>query len=115
MPSTILCVDDEPILLHVRSLVLQQAGFKALLAHDASEALKLFRNQHIDLVITDHLLPGSDGIQLAAQLKQINPDVPILMLSGLAEPPEGEQHIDAYMTKGAPVPEFLERVRKMVK
>src|SRR5438270_8361155 len=108
MPITILCVDDEPILLQVRAIVLRQAGFNPLLAQDATEALKIFRSQHIDLVITDHLLPDCDGTKLAAQMKQINSKVPIIMMSGLAEPPEDLHHIDAYVIKGAPVPQFLD-------
>jgi two-component system copper resistance phosphate regulon response regulator CusR len=114
VPTTILCVDDEPILLQLRAIVLRQAGFEPLLAQDATEALKIFRSQHIDLVITDHLLPDCDGSQLAAQMKQINPEIPIMMLSGLSEPPEGLQHIDAYVVKGAPVPKLLERVKGML-
>jgi CheY-like chemotaxis protein len=114
MPATILCVDDEPILLMVRGIVLEKAGYKPVLAHDASEALNLFRTQHIDLVITDHLLPDQSGTDLAAVIKEINPDVPILMISGLEEPEGGLHHIDEYMTKGAPVPKFLELVRQML-
>lgn len=115
MPATILCVDDEPILLSVRGMVLEKAGYKPVLAHDATEALNVFRTQRIDLVITDHLLPDQSGIDLAALMKKINPDVPILMISGLGEPEQGLNHIDGYMTKGAPVPQFLELVSQMLR
>ena len=114
MTAVILCVDDEPIVLKVRGLVLTQAGYEPVLANTAKEALELFASLKVDLVITDHLLPGQSGVQLAAELKRIKPEVPIMLLSGLPEPPEGLDHVDAYLTKGGSVPEFLEQVTRLL-
>ena len=92
MAAVILCIDDEPIVLMVRGLVLSQAGYQPVLANTAKEALELFASRRIDLVITDHLLPGQSGAQLAADLKRIRPDIPVMLLSGLPEPPERVVH-----------------------
>lgn len=60
---TILCVDDHERLLAIRRLVLEGA---VLTACDGDFGLQLFRDNHIDLVITDYLLPGVTGAQIAS-------------------------------------------------
>ena len=85
-----------------------------LTATTGSVGLQLFRQELIDLVITDHLLPGETGCQIAAEMKRLRPEVPVIMLSGLAEPPEGVSIVDAYLVKGMPVPEFLAVIAELL-
>jgi two-component system, OmpR family, response regulator CpxR len=59
--STILCVDDEEVALAMRGKVLEAAGYVVLEAGTASQALDLFKNHRVELVISDHLLPGTTG------------------------------------------------------
>ena len=66
--GVILCIDDEVATLALRSLVLRSAGYEVLSAADGAAALELFRGVQVDLVITDHLLPGLTGTQLAAEM-----------------------------------------------
>jgi len=113
--AVILCVDDEPILLQVRGLVLRHAGFEPVLASTADEALAIFRDRQIDLVITDHLLPDVSGTELAGQMKRMKPAVRIVMMSGAAAPAENSPFIDAFLMKGAPVPDLLSLIESMLK
>jgi DNA-binding response OmpR family regulator len=62
----------------------------------------------------DHLLPGATGAELAAHIKHHKPDIPVALLSGLTEPPEGAEYADAYLHKGMAVPEFLAAVRTLL-
>ncbi len=110
----ILCVDDEAAGLAVRSLVLKSAGYEVVSAADGAAALKLFRSVQVDLVITDHLLPGLSGTQLAAEMKRLNPAIPILLLSGLVEAPPGSEHANLVITKGMPAVEFLREVAQLI-
>ena len=110
----ILCVDDEPVGLHARSLLLSIAGYTVLTASSGKAALELFRGAHVDLVITDHWLPDITGVELAAEMKQLKPEVPIVLFSGLAELPLEDKHIDLYLTKGLMPPEFLAQVAKLL-
>jgi CheY-like chemotaxis protein len=110
----ILCVDDEPAALALRSLVLSGAGYKVLTAGDGVAALELFRCIHVDLVITDHCLPGLTGAQMAVEMKRLQPAIPIVLFSGLVEAPLGSGHADVVMTKGMPVVEFLREVAKLI-
>jgi CheY-like chemotaxis protein len=112
--SVILCVDDEPNLLKVRQLVLVRAGYQVLTAENGHAALEVFKRQRVDLVISDHLLPDISGAQVTVEMKRMKPNVPIILLTGLAEAPEGAEHADIFLTKGMSVPEFLASVAKLL-
>ena len=63
--SVILCVDDEENPLMLRKLVLQKAGFEVITANSAKQALKLLGSRKVDLVLSDQLIPGTTGTELA--------------------------------------------------
>jgi DNA-binding NtrC family response regulator len=111
--SVILCIDDEAQLLMIRQMVLSAAGYKVLTAGDGKSGLELFRHNRVDLVITDHLLPDISGTQLAVEMKRVKPDVPIILLTGLPDAPEGAEHANLILTKGLPVPDFLRSVAEL--
>ncbi len=110
----ILCVDDEVAALALRRLVLSSAGYEVLTAADGAAALELFRCFHVDLVITDHRLPGLTGTQLAAEMKRLKPAIPIVLFSGLVEAPLGSEHANLVITKGMPAVEFLREVGNLI-
>jgi CheY-like chemotaxis protein len=111
---TILCVDDQPLVLKARQWVLELAGYSVLTATNAPEGMELFRHERVDLVLTDHLLPGESGSDLAIEMKRLRPEIPIAMLSGLADRPEDATAADMFLTKGMPVPEFLAAVASLL-
>src|SRR4051812_33098788 len=106
---TILCVDDEQAALFLRTLVLEAEGYKVLTAITAEEALSVFKANEIHLVITDHVLPTITGSDLAREMKQLKPEVPVALLTGLGEPPPGAEYADAYIVKGQWAPQELLR------
>lgn len=79
--SAILCIDDEELALYLRKRVLQGAGYAVFIATNATRALELFKAQRFDLVITDNL-QGVTGQALAAELRDLSPLLPIMVLSG---------------------------------
>lgn len=112
---TILCVDDQPTALKIRALLLEHAGYKVLPAPDATAALKIFKSQIVDLVISDHLLPDLTGTELTLEMKLVRPFVPVMLLSGITDLPQGVEHADVFMSKlGGPV-ELLEKVADLLK
>src|SRR5579864_82975 len=80
--STILCVDDEEMALSMRRMLLESAGYTVLTAANSSQCIALFQTHQVDLVITDHLLPGATGGDLARELRRVDANVPVLILSG---------------------------------
>jgi DNA-binding response OmpR family regulator len=112
-PVVILYIDDEPTILTVRQIVLSKAGYKVLTAPDAESGLQLFIDNHVDLVITDQWLPGRSGGQIAAEMKQLKPEVPIILYTGLMDLPADAGRVDLVLTKAMSPEEFLALIAKL--
>lgn len=110
----ILCVDDEPVGLLARRLLLSISGYTVLTAESGDVALRLFNCNHVDLVLTDHFLPDLTGAQLASEMKRCKPQVPIVLLTGLVEPPSEFKCADLHLVKGMTPPEFLAAIAKLL-
>lgn len=111
----VLCIDDEKVGLQVRKLLLERSGYAVLTAPDGPSGIEVFRQQPVDAVVLDFAMPGMDGGQVAAAMREIKPDVPILLLSaylGLA--PDITRLVDVYMTKGEGAPALLDKLRSML-
>lgn len=83
--SSILVVDDEPLVRFVAAEYLEDDGFQVLEAGDVSEALALLRSEStpIDLVFSDIHMPGGlDGCDLARWVRENRPDLPVILTSG---------------------------------
>jgi DNA-binding NtrC family response regulator len=82
--STILVVDDEPVIRKLVSAMLSNSGYQIILADTGEQAIKLFRKQPkaIDLLLTDVVAPGMAGPTLADQLTELKPDLRVLFMSG---------------------------------
>jgi signal transduction histidine kinase/CheY-like chemotaxis protein len=80
----VLCIDDEQSLLALEKGMLELHGYRAHCVSDSREALFLFRADPggFDLIITDQTMPGLDGLELAREIHQIRPDLPIILCSG---------------------------------
>ena len=111
---TLLCVDDNQTALHVRKMVLETAGYSVLVASDPVTAMELFSKSEVDLVISDHFLQGSTGTELAAEMKRLKPDVPIAIISGALEPPDGMEHADLFICKTDSPPEVLRKISELL-
>jgi DNA-binding NtrC family response regulator len=77
----ILLVDDEEIVHKTIGDYLRDLGHAVVEAHDASEALREFETHDFDLALVDILLPGKDGISLLAELRQIRPETPVIIVT----------------------------------
>ncbi|MFY9662627.1 MAG: response regulator [Terriglobales bacterium] len=86
--GTILLVEDEPFVREATRSILAHAGFEVLPAENASEAMQIYeqRNCAIDLLMTDLILPGCSGEQLARNLRARSPEVAVLVTSGYDNP-----------------------------
>ncbi len=81
--KTILLIEDELYLLEALGEILGEFGYKVILRSDAESALSIIREGNdIDLVLTDYRMPGMDGVEFIAVLKQILPSTPIIILAG---------------------------------
>jgi CheY-like chemotaxis protein len=82
--ESILLVDDEPSITKVGKRMLEDAGYKVMIANNSCDALDLFKNdpENFDLVMTDLTMPGMNGDKLTKKILDIRPDVPVVLCSG---------------------------------
>jgi two-component system, cell cycle sensor histidine kinase and response regulator CckA len=85
-PARILIVDDEPVVVEFAQRVLHSAGYRTMTATSGDEALKLCTEQGMpDLLVTDMKMPRMEGDELATKLRQREPDLKVLYLTGFAD------------------------------
>lgn len=97
---TVLCADDEIDELTARKMVLESAGYKVLTARNGKDALDVFRSTPVDAAVLDYFMPGMTGLSVAREMKNVRPEVPLIVLSGFASlPGETIGVADAWMQK----------------
>jgi CheY-like chemotaxis protein len=96
----LLCIDDAEVALRVRKLVLTNAGYRVLTADTGEEGLEVFKANAVDMVIADHFLSNKSGLEIAKEMKELKPEVPILIVSAAAEAPPGMEFSDGFLSKG---------------
>ena len=79
--ETILIVDDEKNYLTILSAILEDEGFEVLTALGGQEALEIHKTSDLDLILTDMKMPAMNGIELLENLKSVDPDLPVVMMT----------------------------------
>jgi DNA-binding response OmpR family regulator len=112
--KVILCVDDNEQELSVLKFMLATNGYRVLSASNGQEAVGIFADNLVDLVLADFAMPQMDGNQLVGRLKQIAAHVPMILM-GDPQKMNGLMHgADALLTKKSCSPqELLERIKVM--
>ena len=116
--STILLVDDEDSVQKLLTYPLERDGFRVVQARDGEQALRLFGDQQVDIVVLDLMLPKVDGLEVCKRLRA-DSDVPIIMLTARGEELDKvlglELGADDYITKPFSVHEFRSRVKAVLR
>ncbi|MEI2610301.1 MAG: response regulator transcription factor [Candidatus Promineifilaceae bacterium] len=116
--TTILLVDDEPMITSPLARALIQAGYTVLVAHNGRDGLALALSQHPDVVVLDMLMPEMDGWAVCKALRQKS-TVPILMLTALGDEVDRilglELGADDYLTKPFSTRELIARLRAQLR
>ncbi len=105
----ILVVDNNEILCRFACDILCTEGYYAVPARSAAEALEAFEHAAFDLVVTDFLMPGMSGLELARAIRGKIPQFPVIVISAF-EPVECE-HVTLWLPKQYLFPGLLEKVR----
>ena len=84
--KNILLVDDDGDLLEVQEILLSERGYSVKVAQSAEKAIEILkRGQKFDLLVTDVNLPKANGFQLAEEARILQPEIPVLFVTGLAD------------------------------
>ncbi|MBK1697473.1 response regulator [Rhodovibrio salinarum] len=117
----VLLAESDPRLCTQLAGILRRAGFYVVAVHDGRRALVQLCDASFNLLVTDIVMPGNDGLDLLRWLRKMHPDVPALVLSG--DGPEGGAlyakaamclGADVCVPKQAPLPNFLSAAHRLV-
>jgi len=119
MIADILLVDDNCIQATTRKAILSRSGRNVAVACDGAQALAMLDqaggHRPVGLVITDHLMPNMNGPEFVAELRSRFPDLPVVVLSGLAEAEDEYRRLDVlFRLKPCPPEELLSIVRSLL-
>lgn len=116
--QTVLIAEDEQKLREVVAKYLKKEGYTVLEAEDGEQAMDIFENNHVDLVILDVMMPVIDGWSCCREIRKVS-DVPVLMLTARSEENDRvfgfELGADDYVTKPFSNRELMMRVRSLIR
>lgn len=114
----ILCIDDTADETEIRLLqdVLERAGYQVLATRNAQEGVEILRNNDVELVLTEHVVPTTGGPSIAEVLKRLKPDVPVALYSGAWVPPAPDsiRTADRFITKLVSSDELLCTIQELL-
>ena len=96
----ILIIDDDLQILDMLSQTLEREGYEVITASDGKEGLRLYRENPVDLIITDIIMPGKEGIETIMDLRREFPHVKIIAISGGGQI-DAEQYLSMAQKLGA--------------
>jgi len=106
--ATVLCIDDEQTALQLRQTVLESAGYKVLTAKSGALGIQAFKAGPVSAVVLDYWMADMNGMQVARELRKLNPAVPIIILSAYGELLDESLGIaDIWIRKGEEDPQYL--------
>jgi CheY-like chemotaxis protein len=111
----VLLVDDSPMQLDVRTAVLRKAGFPVVTAMTAEDALAELRDPakraSFGVIVTDHILPGDSGAVFVRQLRELHSEIPVIVVTGLAEAEEEYESLNVtFLHKPCPPEDLIRQV-----
>jgi len=112
--AALLCIDDDEEVLECERSFLESFGYTVLTAASGSKGLELASAYPFDVVITDYLMPGMSGRQVAIAMRHIRPQTSIIMLSGAKDVPEDTLRlVDAFIAKDCLASQLLPAIAKL--
>ena len=117
MKTRILLVDDDPTLSSLLGRFLRESNFELFEAPNGPSGLRLAYNEHPDLVLLDVMMPGMDGWEVCARLRELS-DVPVIMLTAKASEADKlrgfQLGVDDYVTKPYSFVELVARIQAVL-
>lgn len=110
----ILIAEDDPAVRRFVARALTHRGYEVTAAEDGIAALEALSDASYDLLLTDIVMPGLDGIALALKVTREHPGMPVLMMSGFSAERQRAHNLDELIHRVIPKPFTLEEICKVV-
>ena len=116
MSQTILCIDGKPEALEVWKAALEGAGYRVLATTSGNQGIDIFQQGGVDLVVVDLKSRDTHGAEVARQLRQRDPRLPVIMLCGSYWwPPEAAlEFVSALVIKGDGAQAIVDKVQELL-
>ena len=118
---SILLIDDSAVQLRIRKAVLEQAGFRVLTASSAEAAFAALSSDNangprVRAIVTDHVMPDVPGSVFVRQLRALNSEIPVIVISGLPEAVSEYDGLNVHFRyKPCPPAELIDLIRSVTK
>ena len=111
---TVLYVEDDAHQRKLLRAVLEHCGFNVMPAKSACDAREIAQWLPFEVALLDYELPGMNGTQLACEMRTVEPNAAIILLSGRDHLPAGELiYFDAHVVKGSPIDELVSTIYRL--
>lgn len=80
--ARVLVIDDDELVLTMLESALLAAGHKVITATDGDQGLRALRRHPVDIIVTDIIMPGKEGIETIIEIRRLSPTIPIIAISG---------------------------------
>jgi CheY-like chemotaxis protein len=106
--ATVLCIDDERTALQIRQELLESAGYRVIAAKSGVQGIRAFKSEPVHAVVLDYWMADMNGMQVAREIRKLNPSVPIVILSAYDELLDESLGVaDIWIRKGEEDPRYL--------
>jgi len=118
--STVLVVDDDPVILKLLEVNFEMEGFTVVIARDGEEGIRVARTEQPDIIVSDIMMPKKSGLELVDELKadRSTADIPIILLTAKAQTADVRSGMDAgaddYVTKPFEPLDLVDRVNRLL-
>jgi CheY-like chemotaxis protein len=112
--ATVFYVDDNPKSRELLTNILEERGFAVIASEDPIAAMKQARTAEFEIALLDYQMPAMMGTQLARELKRIHPNLPVVVISGLAALPANElTSVNVHLGRGTRLDLLLETLEML--
>lgn len=121
VPPTVLVIDDDASILHMMTALLEDQKYYVFSANNGNAAIEVLKEIHVDLVVTDIIMPGMEGLELIRSIKKSNAETKIIAMSGFSALGQldylgfaKEFGVDHTFQKPFNIKQFLETVKDLI-
>jgi CheY-like chemotaxis protein len=112
--GVLLCIDDDEDILECEKSFLESFGYTVLTAASGGKGLELATKYPVDVVIVDYTMPGMNGQEVVIEMKRLNPQAPIIMLSAAVDVPEQAlKLVDVFIAKDRLASQLLPAIAQL--